>query len=151
MRKVVLLMTFLAAAMVIPAQAKPPKPDHPAKSHKCQPHKAGYHARGTLVTATITQTAGSATPKRGDDRYSGDVTVDVSKANHHAATGQQTYTLDNARVKFSDRDHNHVADVPQAGDRVRIKGKITLLPKKCDASGFTSTITVRKVEFKPPK
>jgi len=112
---------------------------------------AGYKARGTLVTATITQTAGSATPERGDDRYSGNVMVDVSKANHHAATGPQSYTLDGVRVRFYDPDHNHVADQPQAGDRVKVKGKVTLLPKKCDACGFTPTITVRKVEFKPPK
>jgi hypothetical protein len=154
MRKAVLLATFLAVAVMVPAEARSPKPDraqHPANSHKCRPHSGGYHARGTLVTVNLTQTAGSATPERGDDRYSGNVTVDVSKVNHHAATGQQTYTLDNVRVRFYDRDHNHVADQPQAGDRVRIKGKITLLPKRCDASGFTSTITVRKVEFKPPK
>jgi hypothetical protein len=154
MRKAVLLATFLAVAAMVPAEARSPKPDRakdPAKSHKCRPHDAGYHARGTLVTANITQTAGSTTAERGDDRYSGNVTVDVSKVNHHGATGQQTYTLDNVRVRFYDRDHDHVADQPQAGDRVRIKGKITLLPKRCDASGFTSTITVRKVEFKPPK
>jgi hypothetical protein len=151
MRKVALLITFLAAATVVPAQAKPPKPDHPAKSQKCQPHNAGYKASGTLVTATIDQTTGSATPERGDDRYSGTVTVDVSKANHRAPKGVQTYTLDAVRVKFYDRDHNHVADVPQAGDRVKVRGKITQLAKKCDASGFTPTITVRKVGFKPPK
>ena len=151
MQKLVLLMACIVAAMVVPAQAKPPKPDHPAKSHKCQPHKVGYKASGTLVTATITQTAGSATPERGDDRYSGSVTVDVTKANHHAPKGEQTYTLDSARVRFYDSDHNNVADEPQAGDRVKVKGKITRLAKKCDTSGFTSTITVRKVEFKPPK
>jgi hypothetical protein len=154
MRKVALLITCLAAAAVVPAEArstKPDRPSHPAKSHKCQPHNSGYNAKGTLVTATITQTAGSATPERGDDRYSGSVTVDVSKANHHAATGEQTYTLDAVRVKFYDRDHNHVADQPQAGDRVKLKGKITRLPKKCDASGFTPTTTIRKVSFKPPK
>jgi hypothetical protein len=154
MRKVVLVATFLAAATIVPAQAKNPKPDrpqHPAKSHKCRPHNAGYNASGTLVTANITQTAGAATPKHGDDRYGGSVTVDVSKANHHGATGRQTYTLDAVRVKFYDRDHNHVADPPQTGDRVKLKGKITQLPKKCDTSGFTPTITIRKVEFKPPK
>jgi hypothetical protein len=151
MRKLVLLITCVAAVTVVPAQAKPSKPDHPAKSQKCQPHKVGYKASGTLVTATIEQTAGSATPERGDDRYSGSVTVDVSKANHHAPKGEQTYTLDSARVKFYDSDHNKVADEPQAGDRVKVKGKITRLAKKCDTSGFTSTITVRKVEFKPPK
>ena len=151
MRKILLIVTCLAVAAVVPAQAKSPKPDHPTKSHKCRAHSSGYHARGTLVTATLNQTAGSATPERGDDRYSGNVTVDVSKVNHHGDTGVQSYTLDNVRVRFYDRDHNHVADQPQAGDRVRIKGKITLLPKKCDAIGFTPTITVRKVEFKPPK
>jgi len=151
MHKVLLLVTCLAVAAVVPAQAKSPKPDHPAKSHKCQPHKSGYNVRGTLVTATLNQTAGTATPERGDDRYSGNVTVDVSKANHHGATGVQSFTLDGVRVRFYDSDHNHVADQPKAGDRVKIKGKITLLPKKCDATGFTPTITVRKVTFKPPK
>jgi hypothetical protein len=151
MRKVALLVTCLAAAAVVPAEAKSPKPDHPAKSQKCRPHNAGYKASGTLVTATITQTAGSATPERRDDRYSGSVTVNVSKANHRAPTGEQTYAFDAVRVKFYDRDHNHVSDEPQAGDRVKVKGKITLLPKKCDASAFTPTITVRKIEFKPPK
>jgi hypothetical protein len=151
MRKVVLFITCVAAVAVVPAQAKPTKPDHPGKSHKCQPHTVGYNAKGTLVTATITQTAGAATPERGDDRYSGSVTVDVSKANHRAATGQQTYALDAVRVKFYDRDHNHVADQPQAGDRVKLKGKITRLAKKCDASGFSPTVTIRKVQFKPPK
>ena len=154
MRKVVLLVSFLAAAMVVPAQAKPPKPlsaPQQAKSHKCSPHAAGLRASGTLVTEGLSQTAGSGTPKRGDDRYSGTVTVDITKANHHAPLGEQTYTLTDARVKFYDRDHNKVADDPQPGDRVKVRGKITLLPKKCDASGFTSTITVAKVSFKPPK
>jgi hypothetical protein len=154
MRKVVLLVTFLAAAAVVPAQAKPPKPQgspQQAKSHKCSPHSAGLRASGTLVTASLSQTAGSGTPKRNDDRYSGTVKVDISKANHHGALGEQTYTLTDARVKFSDRDHNHVADDPQPGDRVKVRGKITLLPKKCDATGFTSTVTVAKVSFKPPK
>ena len=99
MRKVVLLVTCLAVAAVVPAQAKQPKPDHPAKSHKCQPHKSGYHARGTLVSATLNQTAGTATPERGDDRYSGNVTVDVSKANHHGAT-RRTPTITVRKVEF---------------------------------------------------
>src|SRR5690242_1033041 len=118
MRKALLLVTCLAVAAVVPAQAKSPKPDHPAKSHKCQPHKSGYKARGTLVAVTLTQTAGSTTPERGDDRYTGSVTVDVSKANHHGATGVQPYTVDGVRVRFYDRDYNHVADQPQPGDRV---------------------------------
>jgi uncharacterized protein YdeI (BOF family) len=152
MRKVVLLITLIAAAAVVPAQAKPPKPASPqSKSHKCSPHAAGLRASGTLVTASLSQTTGSGTPKRGDDRYSGTLKVDISRSNHHGPLGEQTYNLTDARVKFSDRDHNHVADDPQPGDRVKIRGKITLLPKKCDATGFTSSATVAKVSFKPPK
>jgi hypothetical protein len=145
---------------VVPAQAKPPaKHPKPApKTHvahpkrdKCAPHAHHFKASGLLVSESLTQTAGTGTPKRGDDRYSGTVTVDVKKANHGAPTGTQTYTLDNDRVKFYDRDHNHVADDPQAGDRVKVKGKITHLRKGCDSSGFTPTIDVRSVGFKPPK
>ncbi len=154
MRKALLFATVISVAVMVPAQAKGPKPDHPQhppKSQKCKPHESGYNASGTLVTASLTQTAGAATPKRGDDRYSGSVTVDVSKANHHGTTGAQTYTLVDVRVRFYDRNHDHVPDQPQPGDRVRLKGKITLLSKKCNSSGFTSTITIRKVEFKPHK
>ncbi len=153
MHKVVLFIVLFATALALPAQAKPPgpHPSHPAKSHKCVPHAVGYRASGTLVSESLTQTAGATTPKTGDDRYSGTITVDVTKANHHAPKGEQTYTLAAVRVKFYDRDHNHAPDQPQAGDRVKLSGKITKLPKKCDQSGFTATITVHKVDFKHPK
>jgi hypothetical protein len=153
MRKVVLFLTLFAVMPALPAQAKSPKPHptHPATSHKCTPHAVGYRASGLLVSESLTQTAGAATAERGDDRYSGSVTVNVTRANHRAPTGEQTYTLTNVRVKFYDRDRNHMPDDPQAGDRVKLKGKITKLSKKCDRSGFTATITIKKVGFKPPK
>jgi hypothetical protein len=151
MKKLMLLTALFAAALVLPAQAKPAHPAHPAKSKKCTPHSVGYKAKGTLVSVSLTQTAGSGTAKRGDDRYSGTLTVDVTKANHQAPTGEQTYTLADVRVKFYDSDHNHVADDPKPGDRVKVHGKMTRLAKKCDQTGFTSTITVRKVDFKAPK
>jgi hypothetical protein len=151
MRKLMICaIVALAAALAVPAQGKPNKP-HPAKSHKCTPHKVAYKASGPFVSESLTQTAGASTPKRGDDRYSGDLTVDVTKANHHAAKGEQTYTLDNARVRFYDADHNATPDQPKAGDRAKLIGKITRLAKKCDSTGFTPTITIRKVDFKPAK
>jgi uncharacterized protein YdeI (BOF family) len=153
MRRIAIASLAVAAAVAVPAQAhqgtKPDKPAHPQKSHKCTPHKVGYRAAGTLVSESLTQTQGAATPRRSDDRYSGTVTVDVKRANHHGATGSQTYTLDNGRVRFYDANHDGTADVPKAGDRVRVKGKITALARKCDTTGFTPTVTVRKVEFKP--
>jgi hypothetical protein len=129
----------------MPAEAKP------AKSHKCTPHKVAYAASGTLESQALTQTKGADTTKRSDDRYSGTLTVNVKRANHHGATGSQTYTLDNGRVRFYDTGHDGTADTPKAGDRVKVKGSITRLGKKCDSSGFTPTITIRKVEFKPAK
>jgi|1186.fasta_scaffold475256_2 hypothetical protein len=156
MRKIVVAVLALVAVAAVPAQAKPGKPHpahpaHPAASKKCKVHNVGYKAHGTLVSESLTQTQGAGTETRRDDRYSGDVTVDVTKANHHAPTGTQTYTLDNDRVKFYDANHDHVADTPKAGDRVKIKGKISKLAKKCDQTGFTPEINVRRVEFKPAK
>jgi hypothetical protein len=136
------------AAFVVPASAKPPTP---AKAKDCTPHKVGYKAAGTLVSQALTQAKGADTAKRGDDRYSGTLTVDVKKANHRAPKGAQTYTVENARVHFYDADHNHVADVPKAGDRVKVSGKITKLRNQCDATGFAPAVTVRKVDFKAPK
>jgi hypothetical protein len=158
MRKLTICAVALAAMLAVPAQGKPTKPDptnpaktHPAKSHKCTPHKVAYRVSGTLVSESLTQTAGAGTPKRGDDRYRGPLTVDVTKANHHAAKGQQTYTLDNARVRFSDKGHTGTPAQPKTGDGVKLIGKMTTLPKNCDATGFTATITIRKVDFKPAK
>ena len=153
MHKVVPIIVLFVAALALPAQAKPPgpNPSHPGKSHKCVPHGVGYRASGTLVSESLDQTAGASTPKRGDDRYSGTVKVDITKANHNAPKGEQTYTLADVRVKFYDLDHNQIGDQPQVGDRVKLSGKITKLPKKCDQSGFTATITVHKVDFKHPK
>jgi hypothetical protein len=147
MRKIGMAALAIAAVVAVPAQAKPGKPG--GKSHKCTPHAVAYTASGKLVSQTLTQTKGADTTTRRDDRYSGDVTVDVKKASHHGATGSQTFTVDNARVKFYDANHDHTADVPKAGDKVKVKGRITRLAKKCDQSGFTATTTVRRVEFKP--
>ena len=145
MRRIAIGALAIAAVVAMPAEAKP------GKSHKCTPHAVAYKAAGTLESQALTQTAGADTAKRSDDRYSGTLTVDVKRANHHGATGSQTYTVDNGRVHFYDANHDHTADVPKAGDRVQVKGRITRLGKKCDASGFTPTVTIRRVEFKPAK
>jgi hypothetical protein len=142
--------TALAAVAVVPAQAHKPA-QHPSQSHKCTPHKIAFTASGTLESAALTQTQGADTATRKDDRYSGDVTVNVKRASHKAATGSQSYTLDNDRVKLYDANHDGTADEPKAGDRVKVKGKYTRLAKKCDQTGFTSTTDVRRVEFRAAK
>jgi hypothetical protein len=144
MRKLVLPSVAIAAALAVPAQAaKPPK------THRCEPHRVAYIAAGTLVSQSLTQVAGAGTATQSDDRYDGTVTIDLTRVNHHARNGDRTYTLDDARVRFYDRNGDGTADQPAAGDRVKVIAKVTVLRKRCDSTGFTRTITVRKIQFKP--
>src|SRR5215212_603713 len=87
-----LIPTLLAAgALVVPgaalAKGKPENVgksgSHPTVSHKCKTQSVGYVASGTLsAAATLTQTAGADTPAdTSDDRYSGTLSVTVTKAN----------------------------------------------------------------------
>jgi hypothetical protein len=150
-----LIVAAGALAVAMPAAAKPghpappshpAHPSHPAASHKCTPHNVAYTATGQLVSWGATQT--------GTGRYTGTITVHVTKANRHAAEAKGsdvTYTLTDARVKFGKG-----ANPPTAGDRVKVIGKIASIGKKCDQSGFVPTITVHKVDVhvakpRPPK
>jgi ribosomal protein L31 len=154
MRKILITAAAGAALAITPALAAKPasKPEHPPKPAKCKVHSVGYNAKGTLVDASgLTQTKGADTTTKSDDRWSGDISVDVKKANHKVLTGQQTFTLTDARVKWYDADHNGTPDTPAAGDRVGLHGKVTRLGKKCDQTGFTATVTVKKVDFKKAK
>ena len=150
--KLTLATLAVAAIAAAPAQAGPPTPHHPHPAPKphCEPHAIGFNASGTLTSQTLQQTAGAATAARGDDRYSGTITVLVKRANHRAPTGTQTYTVDNGRVRFVDANHDGTADTPAAGDRVKLHGRITRLPHGC-ATTFTATVTVRSVQFKAAK
>jgi len=154
MRRIALSSIALAAAVAVPAQAKPVKPPKAAKpvaGQRCAVKTVGFHARGALVDQTLTQSAGLATADRGDDRFSGTVTVLVTKANHRAPLGSTTFTLVDARVSYSDANGDGTRDQPAAGDRVKVGGKITRLNKRCDQTGFTPTVSVRKVAFKQPE
>lgn len=140
------LATVPATATAKPKPDKPSKPDKPAKEY-CAPKTVGFHAKGTYVSSDLTQTKGADTARRGDDRYSGELTVMVTKANRKHQTGEQTYTLENARVRLHPAKTTEAA----AGDRVKVHGKLTRLGKKCDTTGFTPTVTVRKVDIKAKK
>jgi hypothetical protein len=154
MRKILTCLVAGAAVAAAPALANNGKhgTDHQGTGHKCKVHKVGYHAKGTLVSQALTQTQGVATPTdKRDDRYSGDVTVNVTKANHHAPTGAQTFTVTDVKVRYYDANHDGTKDVPVAGDTVRIYGRITKLAKRCDQTGFVPTVTVKRIQFKQAK
>jgi ribosomal protein L31 len=156
MKRIALLVSLVALVAVVPATAaKPPHPSHPAHpahpahpgggqgggARSCTARHEGYNATGSLVTAALT-------PGTKKDRYDGTLTVDVTRANHKAQTGSQTFTLTNARVRFGKGVSN---TAPAAGDRVMLHGTITVLPHGCATSGFVPVITVRNVTIKTPK
>jgi hypothetical protein len=114
-------------------------------------------AAGTLVSQTLVVDAAAADRGGAKPTYSGDVTIDVKRANH-AAKGDKgttkTYTLDHARVVFGLDDQNSDGRVDlsdlAAGDRVKVIGKVTKLAKRCDQTGFTPTLTIKKLIVHEP-
>jgi hypothetical protein len=154
MRKILISAVAGAAIAVVPAMAAKPTtapthPQHPAKAKgQCKPkHVVGFNAKGTLIASTLTQTQGTATTTdTSDDRYSGTVEVNVTKANHKAPTGDQTYTLTDAKVSFYNDTNGQPVTTPVAGDIVHVHGKIGHAPKKCP--GPTNVITsITRVSF----
>jgi hypothetical protein len=118
-----------------------PSTTAPTTPPPCVAHSEGYNATGTLVAA------GTSLTTLGHGRYSGTIEVTLTKGNHHSTTGVQTFTLTNARVRFH---HGVTATTLADGDRVKLHGKITVLPKHCSTVGFTPTITVKKVDLRQP-
>jgi hypothetical protein len=138
MKKIAVLGTLGVLALVVSAQAAPhysPAPPSPG-SHRCLPHSVGYNASGALVSASLTAEE--------HGRYSGTLEVNLARANHRAPTGDQTFTLAAAKVKFH---HGVDPTAPATGSRVKLHGKITKLSKHCPTEGFTPTITVKKVDI----
>jgi len=156
-----ILLTACAAALTTSpawAHGRDDHPAPPARSHKCAPHKVAYVAAGTLASQTLVADATAAADGAAKPTYSGDVTIDVTKTNR-AARGDRrttkTYTLDHARVVLGLDDQNgdgrvDLADLA-AGDRVKVIGKVTALAKRCDRTGFTPTLTIRKLVAHAPK
>jgi hypothetical protein len=151
MRKILITAAAGAALAVTPALATKPagKPDHPQKPPhpaKCKVHKVGYNAKGTLVSQTLALTKGDGTATTSDDRWSGNVTVTLKKANHKVTT--TSFDVTDIKVRWTDTNHNNQLDELAAGDRVGLHGKVTKLGKKCDQTGFTPEVTLKKVDFK---
>ena len=174
MKKLEMVATLAAAAAVaVPAQAS--KPEDPG-SHRaaqgksqasssssskakgkgrCAPRSVGYVAHGDYVSSALTQTQGADTADNlRDDRWSGELVVAVKRTNKHGRADKgttKTYTLTDAKLRLADRNDDGTADVPVAGDRTRVQGKITRLNRGCDAAAFTAELKIRSVGFHKPK
>ncbi len=157
-RLVALLAASALVVIVVPAwAAKPPHPTHPshpshpahpvkgkgqgkAKGHAktkgaCKTLTVGYRASGTLTSATLT-------PGAKTDRFDGTLVADITRANHKAVKGSQTFTLTDTRVRFG---KGVSSTAPAAGDSVTIHGRITLAKHACTSSA--PVITVRNVRI----
>lgn len=181
MKKLAIVAALAATAVAVPAQASRPedpgsqrsaqgKAHEQGSAHRdssraensrgrgkgrCTPRAVGYVAFGDYVSGTLTQTQGAATTDVArDDRWSGELVVAVKRTNKHARADKgttKTYTLQDAKVRLADRNGDGTADVPVAGDRTRVKGKITRLKPGCDATAFTAELKIRAVGFHKPK
>jgi hypothetical protein len=142
MKKITILATLGLLSLAVTAQAAPKytPASPPPNSHRCLPHSVGYNASGALVSASLTAEE--------HHRYSGTLEVNLSRASHGAATGDQAFTLAAAKVFFH---HGVDPTAPAAGSRVKLHGKITKLAKHCPTEGFTPTITVKKVDIRQAK
>lgn len=121
---------------------------------RCAPRSVGYVAFGDFVSSSLTHSKGADTETTRDDRWSGELVVAVKRTNRHARADKgstKTYTLQDAKLRLADRNDDGSADVPVAGDRTRVQGKITRLNRGCDATGFTAEVKVRSVGFHKPK
>lgn len=139
MRKILALAAIGAVGLVGVAEAKKPT-TKPYNVKPCKVHNEGYNARGTLVSSSLT-----VSPTNSKE-YSGTITITLKKANHHDMT--TTFTLTNAKVYFH---HGVNAASPAAGSTVDLHGKITAMPKHCSTTGFTPTITIKKVDIHAAK
>ena len=127
----VISLGIVGSAQADKAPPKPkPAPKAPAAPRTCTPRNEGFKASGTLISISPTT-----------------IEVMVKKANHHAPTGDQTYPLGTAKVKYH---HGVSSTAPAPGSRVKLSGKITQLPNPhCSTTGFTPTVTLKKVDIAP--
>ena len=130
----------------------------PSRSHRCTPRGIAYVAAGTLRGHTLVLDATTSADRPAKPTYSGDVTIDVTRANRQARADKgttKTYTLDHARVVLGLSDQNGDARVDLGdvlpGSRAKVIGKVTKLNRKCDQTGFTPQLTIKKLIVHAPQ
>ncbi|HEX6714034.1 MAG TPA: hypothetical protein VF066_11630 [Thermoleophilaceae bacterium] len=143
MKKVLLMAVCALAVVAAPVQAKTHSSATViAASNACTPTEVAYVSYGTLVTGALV-----ANP---DGTYSGSLVVTVSQTNEHARAdlgAATTYTLTNAALHLHGQDPAALI----VGSRVKMIGKITVLPKHCDQTGFVPTTVIQRGFIKDPK
>ena len=168
MKKLAVAASLAALAVAVPAQAsKPADPGSKGKERsaaaksksngkgRCATRSVGYVAHGDYVSGELTQTLGADTAEvASDDRWSGTIVLDVKRTSKHGRADKgttKTYAVADAKVRLADRDADGAPDMPVAGDRARVQGKITRVHRKCDAGEFAAQLKIRSVKFHAPQ
>jgi hypothetical protein len=145
-----------ALAIAVPAAAHPGTSGHPHSSshasgahHRSQPHRCTPHNVAYLVSGTIDSATGSTLAAIPDGTWSGTLVVDVSRSSHWAKADKGTtvtYPFTNAKltVRF-DGGTNGFA----GGERVKLIGKLAVVPKKCTTVTPAPSPTFRTVVVHP--
>ena len=144
MKKVLTLAACALAVVAAPVAAKSPHqaltPVAPVTA--CTPIQVAYVSYGTLVDGALV-----ANP---DGTYSGSLTVAVTQTNEHARADRgvpTTYVIASAALHLHGQDPAAL----KVGSRVKLIGKITVLPKQCDPTGFVPTTVIERGFIKNPK
>lgn len=94
------------------------------KQSKCHKGK-GYEVQGLLAEgSSLTQVSGADTRRRGDDRFSGKLVVEVKQGNKRGRRdkGLSSYVLDSVRINGAGSGESAL---PELGSRVLLVGKQT--------------------------
>jgi hypothetical protein len=113
-------------------------------SHKCQAHNRAYVESGTVDSTTPSTLA-----QNSDGTWSGTLVLDVNRANRAARAdrGQTvTYTFTSATL---DVVFDGGTTGFNAGEQVRLIGKIAATPKKCTAPSSAATPVFKRVVVHP--
>ncbi|HLI32521.1 MAG TPA: hypothetical protein VKU89_07270 [Solirubrobacteraceae bacterium] len=113
-------------------------------SQRCKARTVAYVVSGTLVSESLLATGTSGL-------YSGEVTLEVKHVNRFAreAKGKtETYKVADVRLTLGLRSASggpaSVTEV-KAGDRVKLIGRTTFMPRRCTQEGFAPTVTVKHI------
>jgi hypothetical protein len=114
-----------------------------AGSHGCKVHTVAYVVAGTLVSESLLPSA--------TGTYSGEVTLEVKRSNHRGAEAKgrtESFKVQDVRVTIGLRSASggraSIEEV-KAGDRVKLIGRVTFMPKRCTREGFTPTVTIKHI------
>jgi hypothetical protein len=137
------------ALLAVPASGLAAKPAHTgkaAKANACRAHNMPFNVSGTFVSGTADDVTTAANE--------GTVTLLVTSANRHARKSGELTDMDAVKKGVQPKGSTYTVattdayvlklndyagtDTVSAGDRVHVRGKVALTPKRCATAAASS-------------